>query len=89
MKLPEGSMFIRAGSHRCRDAIEWELGRKPQSWYSFYEERAIEIRPDEWDKVKDITGVTRARIKHPDKMHPCWQMDAVNPIAKLSPKNDP
>lgn len=68
-------MFIRAGSHRCRDKIRRALGRKPQSWYSFYENQAIEIREDEWPLVKDITGVTRARIAQPDKLHPCWPVD--------------
>jgi hypothetical protein len=73
-ELPKDSLFIRAGSHRARHKIDCALGREARHWYSFHERHAIEIRPDEWDKVKHIRGVTKARIAKPQDLHPCWKM---------------
>lgn len=74
-ELPKDSLFIRAGSHRASHKVDCALGRHPQQWHSCYERHAIEIRPDEWDKVKSITGVTKARIAKPESLHPCWKTD--------------
>ena len=72
--LPDG-LYVRAGSHRARNSLEGRLGRKLRAFWSFYEDHVYLIRPDEWPLVQSIRGVTRARIKQPEKMGECWYQD--------------
>lgn len=66
-------IFIRTNSHRARDRVQSALGRKPQSFFSFYDNGSYQqIEPTEYDRIKHIPGVTRARLKRPDKIMECW-----------------
>jgi hypothetical protein len=72
--LPAG-LYIRVGSHRAGDRVRRAVGRKLREFWSFDGPHIQLIRPDEWEKVKTIPGVTRARIKKPESYGECWYLD--------------
>lgn len=66
-----GNVVLRIGSHRSRDRLQSALGYMPKGYFSFYQ--SGEYRPipaGDFDKVKGIPGITRAR--RVDGLSPCW-----------------
>lgn len=68
----DAGLYIRIGSHRARDRVTLAVGRKLREFWSFDGPHISLIQPDEWEKVKGIPGVTRARIKKPESYRECW-----------------
>lgn len=65
-------MYIRVKSHRARQALEDELGRLPQGYFSFWFDGEFRlVTEDKYEKVKGIKGISRARIDE-SKLHQCW-----------------
>lgn len=66
-------MFVRLGSHRCRQKVDKILGSR-QNYYSMHRETGhggcIDVTTDEWEKIKGVTGVSRLRPPF-DDLHPC------------------
>ena len=57
-------MLIRIKSHRCRQKLESCLGYLPQGYFSFYIRGEFrEISEAEYLQVKDIKGLTKARVE--------------------------
>lgn len=57
-------MFIKINSHRARDRVASALGRLPQGYFDWNKKGEWrEISPEEFEKVKDIKGVTKSRVK--------------------------
>ena len=57
------TMFVRIKSHRARSKVMRALGREPKGYYSWtFLGEFREIQEKEYDRVKNIKGVTRARV---------------------------
>jgi hypothetical protein len=62
-------MLVRVNSHRARSKLEAAIGRAPQGYFMWDAPGEWrEITDDEYALVRDITGVTRARIPDPSKL---------------------
>lgn len=69
-------MVIRTSSHRAGDKVRRALGYDPVYLFSAKYSGSYglqEIRDEDWDKVKDITGVTKSRQKR-ESLYKCWKM---------------
>lgn len=67
-------MFIKLGSHRCREKVVRILGKR-QDHYSFFRETGaggcIDITQEEYEQIKDIKGVSKLRGPY-DTIRECW-----------------
>ena len=67
------STIIKTTSHRSRGRVEYALGRKPQSYYSWkVEGNFLKLDdPVEIEKVLKLKGVSKARNQQEDAYHKC------------------
>lgn len=60
--VEDGFLIIRIGSHRCRSKIEGALGYLPQTYFSYWQNGEFcAVTPDQYNLIKTIKGVTKAR----------------------------
>jgi len=73
------STIIKTTSHRSWGRVEYALGRKPQSYYSWkVEGNFLKLDdPVEIEKVLKIKGVSKARNQQEDAYHKCWSGEAL------------
>jgi len=58
-----GRVLIRVKSNRARDKAEYAIDSLPRGRVSFsYEGEFYYVTPDQWEKLRSIKGITRARV---------------------------
>ncbi len=68
----ESNIVIRTNSRRCRNKVRDQLDREPQ-YYWTWEDGAVfaEVTPEEYERIKAIKGVTKARVDRA-RLGKCW-----------------
>ena len=64
------TIIIRVKSHRARQYMERALGRLPQGYFSFdFDGEFREVTEEEWARLQDIKGLSRARVDESKLRH--------------------
>ncbi len=59
----KGFIYAKIGSNRARHSVHSALGKKPQSYFSWAKGGEYhELTPAEFERVKDIKGVRKAKL---------------------------
>ena len=66
------SIILRTKSHCARERLDRILGRHPQYFYTWEDGGCFaEVTAAEYEQVKGIKGITRARVCR-DALRRCW-----------------
>ena len=67
--------FVRLGSHRAHDKLARLLGFVLPVYFSHYHAGNLaEIPEDRLTDALQITGISRANVRDPEKWHKCWDV---------------
>ena len=67
------SIILRTKSHRARQRLESTIGRHPQFYWTWEDGGCFaEVTAKEYEAVKSIKGLTRARVAR-ENLRKCWE----------------
>jgi hypothetical protein len=68
-------VFVRVGSHRASSKLTQALGYDPPKYFSHYHAGQLAPIPEaRLAEALAIKGITRARVKDPERWHKCWEL---------------
>jgi len=72
---PNPTVILRTKSHRARAKMDRIIGRHPQYYWTWKDGACFaEVTPEEYELVKGIKGITKARVSRED-LRRCWEHD--------------
>jgi len=71
-KPNESGIMLRTRSHRARERLDRTIGRHPQYYWTWEVGGCFaEVTTEEYQAVKSIKGITRARVAC-EELRKCW-----------------
>ena len=66
------SIILRTKSHRARERMERTIGRHPDYYWTWEDGGCFaEVTEEEYEAVRNIKGITKARVSR-DALRRCW-----------------
>jgi hypothetical protein len=68
------NIIVRVKSHRASDKLDQAIGRHPQYYWTMRDGGDFaEVSEEEFNRIKTIKGITRARVARND-LRRCWKL---------------
>jgi hypothetical protein len=65
-------VILRTKSHRARERLDRTIGRHPDYYWTWEDGGCFaEVTAEEYEAVRGIKGITRARVAR-DELRMCW-----------------
>jgi hypothetical protein len=65
-------VMLRTRSHRARERLDRAIGRHPDYYWTWEDGGCFaEVTAEEYEKVKSIKGITRAKVPR-ENLRRCW-----------------
>jgi len=65
-------VIVRTKSHRARERLDRAIGRHPLYYFTWTDGGCFaEITAEEYETIKSVKGITRARVSRED-LRMCW-----------------